>query len=214
MHFGRISRAAGVASMAVAACVAVSLDAVAQKAKTRKGPGSSSPSKASSPKERASGVILKVEAVKGGDAGKETHRLTINTDAVWRDWARDQSQVKDPGSPKKDATKGQNSVATAGEPADANSVVVVDIRPDTRVETRFRAPDDETGKGSTTPETAGTDKKGAKPDNVVRFRADDLKPGLFVEVDYRHVSAGNPASSVAVIRPIGGPDSGSADKTR
>ena len=34
----------------------------------------------------------------------------------------------------------------------------------------------------------------------------DLKPGLFVEVEYRHVTAQNPASVVTVIRPLGGPD--------
>jgi len=34
----------------------------------------------------------------------------------------------------------------------------------------------------------------------------DLKPGLFVEAEFRHVTAQNPASVVTVIRPIGGPD--------
>ena len=38
-----------------------------------------------------------------------------------------------------------------------------------------------------------------------RFGVGDLKPGLFVEAEYRHVTAQNPASVVTVIRPIGGP---------
>src|SRR5512144_602593 len=52
---------------------------------------------------RASGVIVKVERVKPGASsgastdkpdrprGHRTLRLTINTAAVWRDWARDQA---------------------------------------------------------------------------------------------------------------------------
>jgi hypothetical protein len=115
--------------------------------------------------------------------------------------------LHDPGPPSKDAARGNNSVATKGEPADRNNMVVVDVGPGTRVETRFRAPDDESSKGAKTPESARsgapkdeTSRASAKP---VQFRLEDLKPGLFVEVDFRHLSGQNPATTVTVIRPIG-----------
>jgi hypothetical protein len=173
--------------------------------------------------ERASGVILKVEPLTkdGGAAGKRREgsaegrnrpafRLTINTNTVWRDWARDQARFVDKGPASKDAARGANSIATQGEPVDRNNTVVVDVGPDTRVETRFRAADDETSKGAKTPQAAreggaprDSRTRTAKP---VEFRVQDLRAGLFVEVDYRPVNAKSAASSVAVIRPIGGPD--------
>lgn len=179
--------------------------------------------KTSRRQERAAGVIIKVEPVvkgaapgstiekepKAGKARATTHRLTINMDVVWRDWSRDQAKSTDTGPAKADAEKGANSVATLGEPVDRNNLVVVDVGPETKVETRFRSPGDETNRGSKTPAAArgekakDSDASSARP---VRFRAEDLKPGLFVEVDYRHATARNPASTVTVIRPIGGPN--------
>ena len=174
--------------------------------------------------ERASGVILKVQKIektarpgsatddraKVGAEKDYTHRLTINLDAVWRDWSRDQVSNTDSGPASKDAAKGANSVATKGEPVDANNMVVVDVTTDTRVETRFRSPGDESSLGSKTPEPvkSGSSKSQAldRTKKPVRFGVSDLKPGLFVEVEYRHVSAQNPASTVTVIRPISGTD--------
>ena len=66
------------------------------------------------------------------------------------------------------------------------------------VETRFRPLDDETSKGTKQPEGAKSSGSAAKP---VQFKLDDLKSGLFVEVDYKHVTAQNAASTVTVIRP-------------
>ncbi len=163
-------------------------------------------------KERTSGVIIKVEkfqkgADKGSPVSKTTSehperrpilRLTINTDAVWRDWARDQAQTKDTGSAKKDAEKGKNSVATRGEPVESNSLAVVDLIDDTKIDTRFRAPDDETSKGSKQPEGVKSSDS-AKP---VDFKVSDLSTGLFVEIDYKHLTAQNLADRVTVIRPI------------
>ena len=175
----------------------------------------------SSRAEKVEGVILKVEKVAKGEAagsktGKQAEgkkgpvllRLSINTNAVWRDWARDQAQVRDEGSPKKDAAKGANSVATTGQPADENSVVVIEVVPGTRVETRFRSPTDETSKGVTAPEkvksdesTSSTVTPAKKP---VQFRAEDLLPGLFVEAEFRQSGSKEKetASTVTVIRPI------------
>jgi len=172
--------------------------------------------KGDSPKaERVEGVILKVEKVaKPGQAKGETRpapallRLSINTNAVWRDWVRDQAQARDDGPAKKDAAKGANSIATRGQPADENSVVVVEVASSTRVETRFRSPTDETTKGATSPEKVKSDeatsskvKSTGKP---VQFRAEDLLPGLFVEAEFGQSGPRdkNMASSVTVIRPI------------
>src|SRR5206468_2150552 len=55
-----------------------------------------------------SGVILKAERVPGADAkgpGRSSApliRISINSNAVWRDWARDQAQVRDESTPKQD----------------------------------------------------------------------------------------------------------------
>ena len=186
--------------------------------------------------ERASGVIVKVEAVtresSGDDAAKSgrdrtaARRLTINTAAVWRDWARDQASQDPSGSTKKAAEKGANSVATKGEPQDPNTLVVVVVGADTKVETRYRASTDETSRGYRTVAEARegsrdpAEKKDAGPrdkdrSQSVTIRAprthiDDLKPGLFVDVDFRRSAAKNVGSSLTVIRPVGGPDTPAA----
>ena len=146
-------------------------------------------------KERASGVILKVEK----NEKDRTLRLTINTAAVWRDWARDQTTQGNSESAKKEAEAGANSVATKGEPSDKNNLVLVDLTTDSTVETRFRTLDDESSKGSKDPGTAGKKHESAKP---TRFQASDLKPGLFVEADFRRDAGRNRTSTLAVIRPV------------
>jgi hypothetical protein len=96
------------------------------------------------------GSTITDEAKKGRQV-PPTVRLTINTAAVWRDWARDQATEDVTKSASKDAEEGQNSVATKGQPATADTTVLVDVGPDTRVETRFRSPTDETTKGAAPP---------------------------------------------------------------
>jgi len=185
--------------------------------------------------QRAPGVIVKAQSVAKGmksradsDAAKNekgqspTHRLTINTAAVWRDWVRDQASPNNPAdSTREQAKRGSNSIATKGEPQSGDTLVVVDVGPSTKLETRFRASTDETSKGSKTPAEAlaanedpaeakgkGKAKGDEKADNSksTRFQADDLQPGLFVEVDYEHQDGRNLAKVVSVIRPVGGPD--------
>jgi hypothetical protein len=170
--------------------------------------------------ERVEGVILKVEKVaKGGveaKAGKEGEsksgtvllRLSINTNVIWNDWVRDQAQVRDEGPPSKDAAKGANSVATKGQPADDNSMVVVVVASGTLVETRFRSPSDGTSKGVTAPEKVKSDElttsKITTTGKPVEFGAEDLLPGLFVEAEFRPSGPKdrNTASTITVIRPI------------
>ena len=222
-----------VLSLATATLVAASGLGLAQEGKDKAKSKSSSP-KVSTTAERASGVIIKAEPVtKGATPGStitdeakkgrqvpSSVRLTINTAAVWRDWARDQATEVVTKSAKTDADEGKNSIATLGQPVSADTTVLVDIGPDTRVETRFRSPTDETSKGAATPEearaeddsTPDADKaklragKAKSAGKETRFGVGDLKPGLFVEVEFRHVAAQNPASVVTVIRPLGGPD--------
>jgi len=189
---------------------------------------------ASTNSQRASGVIVKAEAIPQGakarpdDAERPkgqapTHRLTINTAAVWRDWVRDQVGLDANASPREIAKRGANSVATKGEPQSPGTLVVVDVGPNTKIESLFRESTDETSKGATTPAGAraasedpaaekgkddtstGRDKK-AEPSRITRFQADDLQPGLFVEVDFLRQDAHDVASTLAVIRPIGGSD--------
>jgi hypothetical protein len=189
--------------------------------------------------ERASGVILKAESIRKGAKSRSddvagpkdqapTHRLTINTGVVWRDWVRDQAGVSPSASPREQARRGVNSVATQGEPASADTLVVIDIGPDTKVETRFRASTDETSKGQKTPaaareanqdpaSTAGEGdaaSRDAEPARITRFQADDLQPGLFVEIDFRHLDARNLATIATVIRPVGGPDDAPAAESK
>ena len=177
-------------------------------------PGAAKDAKA----EMISGVIVKAEKVPAADAKAAEGapmrlvRLTINPNAVWRDWARDQAKARDEGSPRKDAAKGEQSVATLGQPADQDNVVVVVVTDATKVETRFRSPSDETTKGEVSPDAVksedGAKAKSKSPAKPVQFRAADLLPGLFVEAEFRESAAakGDAASTIAVIRPIEVPE--------
>jgi hypothetical protein len=220
--------------LAFALLIASSLPASAQDRSQEKGAAAKTAAVKSAvekdpPRERVSGVILKVEKIpadrattdsapaaekgntntktENGKSRPVTLRLTINTDAVWRDWVRDQAKVKDTGPPRKDAEAGAKSVATKGQPADANSKVIVDVTMDSKVETRFRTPEDSTSRGYKTPEEARsgsgtstvTKTQTAKP---VQFTRDDLKTGLFVETDFQNRDGKNKSSIVTVIRPI------------
>ena len=172
------------------------------------------------PPQRASGVIVKVEEVAkeassgAGKAPARTRRLTINTAAVWRDYARDQAPETRAHHNKADAAKGAESVATEGEPRSEDSLEVVEIGPGSSLEIRFRASDDETSAGASTPDGAVAEEKEAtaktnpKPS---RAQPSELRKGLFVEADYRHGAAGNLATRVVIIKPIGGPNTPDSD---
>jgi len=182
-------------------------------------------SKATKPKpaidraERASGVIVKVEPIAKSESGRSKAevsnaasgdkgrlvRLTINTDAIWSDWARDQVTESASQSPKKAAEKGSKSVATKGEPQTRNSLVVVALTPASKVETRFRTLTDETSKGAKTPADARADEPGRATSGDTKanhFAVADLRPGLFVEIDFRRQGGSDQASTVTVIRPV------------
>jgi hypothetical protein len=227
MRLDFVARMKMTVAIASALLLAASASGLAQQKK-----GAPAPTKGDSSKaEKVAGVILKVEKVARGGAdskagkaeadGKKAPvllRLSINTNAVWRDWARDQAQVRDEGSPKKDAAKGANSIATKGQPADENSLVVVEVASSTRVETRFRSPTDESSKGATAPEKVKSDEstasKAAPTGKAVQFRAEDLLPGLFVEAEFgaSGPQGKNAASTITVVRPISVLESSPATK--
>jgi hypothetical protein len=175
--------------------------------------------------ERITGVILKVVPIpRDGDksdaagehAKPRAFRVTINSAILWSDWARDQSNLSLNASPRREAAAGANSVAAKGDPRSPETLVVVDLEPESKIETRFRALGDETTKGGSSPETAkgGSGRRqgdvrrnAAKP---TRFTAADIRKGLFVEVDFHRAKAKNVASTVSVIRPLNPADATTA----
>jgi hypothetical protein len=222
----------------LAAAVLVAATAFAQdkdQGKKKAGrPDRDTPTVVSPDDQRVSGVIVKAESIgKGAKSRPEkvenekgrtpTHRLTINTAAVWRDWVRDQAGTDPGATPREAAKRGAGSVATKGEPQSLDTLVVIDVVPKTKIETRFRESTDETSKGGQTPAEARAaieapaSEKGkadsktrretqAEQPPITRFQADDLQAGLFVEVDFRRQDARDVASTVTVIRPLGGSD--------
>jgi len=173
--------------------------------------------------QRTEGVILKVEpARRDGDAppkdkgkrGRQGVRLTINTAVVWRDWVRDQADLKT----RPDAEKGADSVATKGQPAGPNDLVTIVVGPRAHLATRLRSSTDETDKGARS--IAGAEKKeersdpdqkadakGRDGDRAPQLRQSDLKPGLFVIVEYRSGPGNvNRAEDVTILKPVGGPE--------
>ena len=185
-------------SVAVAVAAAlVAATALAQDARTKQ--------KGARGAQRTSGVITKVEDI-GKREGRRL-RLTIKTDVVWRDYVRD-TAAPPPGQPlNKAAAEGKDSVATKGQPKSPDDVVTIEVGPNTRLESRFRAAD-ETSAGSGTAGQAAAKAKGEGADTrrsarPARLAHEDLKTGLFVEVEYHRARGGeNRAAQLAVIRPI------------
>ena len=163
---------------------------------------------------RVAGVIVKA-VNKGGASQDGPYMVTVNADILWSDWVRDQATVNTVKTTDKAARAGAKSVATEGQPKDEDNLVVIEVGPDSKIETRYRASTDETSKGSPRPAGAkqgAADPAVAKDDpskeaKPLELKPGDLKDGLFVEVDFKTPSADrNLASSIVVLRPIGGPD--------
>jgi hypothetical protein len=178
---------------------------------------------------KTSGMILKVEPVGPGDqARKRSWRVTINTDVVWRDFVRD--QAVDPAKAArtgtaKAAAKGKKSVATEGHPRGQQMLVTVNLDPETEITMRYRSSTDAISEGAPTAEgaskaedatdnssktkTAGTPARPGSRRQPLKPRVlepMELKPGLWIEVEFRRSDKGNRARRVMVMRPVGGPD--------
>jgi len=191
------------------AAALVALTSAPSRGQEKKAPPKGAQLKANPEAERASGVIVKVEPLaRAGSEARGGLRLTINTAAVWRDWARDQNAPDANQSPRKAAERGPNSVATKGQPQTKDTRVHVQLGPDGKIDTRFRTLADETSKGASTPAAAARESGGRAGDartqtaKPVRFSASDLKPGLFIEADFRRAGGDNQASAITVIRPV------------
>ncbi len=166
------------------------------------------------PKEDAvqmgSGVILKVEPIRkegeSEDKAPSRCKITINTAAVWADYARDTADF----SAKPNAKKGENSVATKGEPVLESALIVAEVEPSTHLALRYRSSTDESDKGSRTIEKA--EKKDGSPESnqagkdgektrAPKIHMADIKPGLFVEIEAKK----GKANRLIVLKPVGGP---------
>jgi hypothetical protein len=187
---------------------------------------------------KASGVIAGIEPTERGDKDtKRSWKLTLNTDVVWRDFVRD--QATDPAKAARTGTgkaarKGRESVATEGHPRGDQMKVTVLLDPETEITMRYRSSTDAFGEGSPTPEgasraEAAADNEGGRDGSAASGRtaaksrrqalkarslaARELKPGLWVEVEFRRSDNQNKARRVMVMRPVGGPDT-SPDKEK
>lgn len=176
--------------------------------------------------EHVAGVILKVEDLAEDAPAREDSkkkgtrrggkRLTLNTAVVWDDWVRDQAPNAASESPKEAAREGENSIATEGQPRSPDTLVTLDVGGDVRVETRYRLTTDQASEGASTPAAAReaqkdpadtspregeASRKGDEPAGE-RFDLGTLKPGLWVEADYRHQESSNRARRIVVLRPV------------
>jgi len=188
--------------------------------------------------DRASGVIARIEPAERGDKNtKRAWKVTLNTDVVWRDFVRD--QATDPAKAartgtRKAAEKGKESVATEGHPKDDQLMITALLEPETEITMRYRSSTDAIGEGSPTPEgasraEAASDNESGRKGSADADRADsksnrqapkartlaakELKPGLWVEIEFRRDDKQNKARRVMVMRPVGGPDT-SPDKEK
>ena len=188
--------------------------------------------------EKASGVITKVEPnreLAGAKRSRTTWRLTLNSDVEWRDFDRDQATTPKKAAETgiaKAAAKGKNSVATKGHPQDKQFLVTVDLDPQTEITMRYRSSTDADGDGFATPEEVAkaetasdnssdrdsstkSDRPGLKRQALKarKLEPKELKPGLWVVVEFQHDDKQNLARRVIVMRPVGGPDT-SPDKEK
>jgi hypothetical protein len=195
-----------------------------QRDRTPASPTAAPPRSVSPDRQHIAGVIIKTEnersetgvapaANTAASPRSGAIRLTINSAAVWRDWSRDQVGQSPSASPRADAERGAKSVATTGEPRSQQTVVEVDVDAGARIETLFRNVDGAAAPDAKTPAPARPAGDSAAPlrrSASTQFAAGDLKPGLFVEIDFRAAVGRNRATTVAVIRPTGGPETRTA----
>jgi hypothetical protein len=200
------------------------------------GQQSSGQQRASSTTGKVAGVITRVEPSQSGARRPgQAWKVTIKTDAVWRDFVRDQAVAPTKAARTgiaKAASKGRESVATEGQPQAKQTLIAVDLNPQTDITMRYRSSTDAIGEGSATPEGAGraetaSDKASGRESSATpeergsrrqalkarRLEMSELRPGLWVEVNFEHQGQQNQARRVIVMRPVGGPDT-SPDKEK
>jgi hypothetical protein len=176
--------------------------------------------KADAPKTIA-GVVVKVETYqdKGATAGKsgpESWVVTVKTDAVWRDFVRDQAVAPEKAakiSSTRAASKGRKSVANEGQPLDPNQVATAALGGKTKLALRYRSSTDEATKGAKTPEGAVKAEEAVDPSardaspalaaagKPKAITTKDLKPGLWVEIELTPGDSKH-AQALTVLQPV------------
>ena len=147
------------------------------------------------------GVIVKVEPV---EKGKDRVRITVNSAAVWRDYVRDSATAKGE-STEKSAKKGDESVATKGQPESEDDLTTIEVGPGSKVETRYRLAIDERTLGAPTVEGARklADPETAEPKEAGKaLPMGKLKAGLFVHLHYHRGDKRDEADRVVVLEPV------------
>lgn len=161
--------------------------------------------KDASKNQKVEGVVVKAEPVGSGNGRRV--RLTLNTAAVWRDYARDTALDNDKGESTRDAAKkGDDSVAAEGQPRDEDTLVTVEVNADTPAHKRFRAEMDAATLGAPSIEAAKraveepSEERPVKGGEPVKLK--DLRRGLFVAVGYEKTEQSNRADWLVVLVPV------------
>jgi hypothetical protein len=167
--------------------------------------------KDASKNQKVEGVIVKAEPI-GSDNARRV-RLTLNTAAVWRDYARDTALDNARGESTRDAAKkGDDSVATEGQPRDKDTLVTIEVRADTPAHKRFRAEMDAATLGSSSVEAAKKAVENPSKESPSRggpsVKLADLRKGLYVAVGYEKASKSNRADWLIILVPVRDDDSG------
>jgi hypothetical protein len=123
--------------------------------------------------DRLEGMITKVEPL--GEKDSERFRLTINTGAVWRDYARNvfaRDDAKGKAEGKVDQGAEEESVAE-GQPETESSDVHVEVNLKTPIQLRYRTLEDERSLGAASADGAAE----LTEDQVEKAGADDVPDG-------------------------------------
>lgn len=173
--------------------------------------------------EKIQGVIVRIEP--SPDGGKTPARIALNTAITWQDFVRDQTVNPSQVDGTTRLPQGTNAVATKGQPATPNTLFQLTTTSQTAIEGRYRSATDESSRGGVTPEAAAVAESSPEaspppggsprpaPNKVARLALQDLKPGLWIEVnamaDPKKPNTGE-ARRITVLRPVGGPDTPAA----
>jgi hypothetical protein len=144
--------------------------------------------KADKTNDHVEGMITKVEPM--GEKDSEQYRLTINTGAVWRDYARN---VIDSKNKAKKGEPEEASVAE-GQPETESSVVHVEVNIKTPIQLRYRLVDDSRSLGASSADGAAelteeAIEKAGDDDVPDGKQGESLKPHFLHEGQYVIIKA-------------------------
>jgi hypothetical protein len=162
------------------------------------------------------------------------YELTINTAVPWEDYVRDEAVNPDKAAvvPENPANKAKpavapkvkESVAVEGQPSDPATETCVNLTPSTKIELRYRSSTDESDDGAPTvkaaedlqkdpaDESASDSKTKTAAVKPLALKPEDLRVGQYVIVEYGESPAEKPATSIIVLKPIGGADTSATDE--